>query len=223
MNTAKTVSVCGLTSGNLIALKTPRYVCFTQPIREPRLYRVIVVPSSDLLPPLCSRDKWNNPISRQTVGGNRGTATRNRKGIKGNMSDLKQSRRNDRWNENREERRQERGGTVADGYVFTFGKHKGMSITNVPKNYLMWMIGQDFHEQVLNAAHKELLRRGKLAATVKTGESSTVPVENKHVKASGAVAETTETHYQWNGPTGRMEWIPIDVDMSGRECEMVPF
>ena len=49
-----------------------------------------------------------------------------------------------------------------ENYKFTFGKHKGDSITRVPVSYLRWMINQfDFsHGDIQGMAKKELDRRG---------------------------------------------------------------
>lgn len=45
---------------------------------------------------------------------------------------------------------------------FSFGKHKGESLSKVPTGYLQWLLGQDFDEDVKHTALTEIQRRRRL-------------------------------------------------------------
>jgi uncharacterized protein (DUF3820 family) len=51
------------------------------------------------------------------------------------------------------------------GTVFTFGKHKGKDVAEIPDGYLRWFAGQDWaeneHEELFETAQEELRWRNE--------------------------------------------------------------
>ncbi len=49
--------------------------------------------------------------------------------------------------------------TIKSGYVLKFGKHKHKPITQIPIDYLRWMVDSDMEDEIKNHARHEIERR----------------------------------------------------------------
>lgn len=97
-----------------------------------------------------------------------------------------------------------------------FGKYKGQSWSDVPKDYLTWAAKAfDKKDPTRRLVVNELKRRQQ-----RSGKPQSKPKAKSKQKHNEA--DWADTHYQWTGPTGVVEWIPNDVSMEGRESELAP-
>lgn len=96
-----------------------------------------------------------------------------------------------------------------------FGKHKGVPIGDVPRDYLVWCTENLTSSGVWLMVTAELERRG--VCSPKPSKPVAPPVVKKKVNDDAA------THYSWRDSSGFEHRIPNDVSMAGRECEVCPF
>lgn len=54
-------------------------------------------------------------------------------------------------------------GSIGGNYVMDFGKYRGVSLKNVPDNYLIWLIdhGVMMQKPKLLACYREMVRKGR--------------------------------------------------------------
>lgn len=100
--------------------------------------------------------------------------------------------------------------------TFHFGKHRGVPLSEVPVNYLEWVIQNVNDKSAVKLAQMELDKRGSLLLSGRKGEPSK-PIKKQSSKP------TVSTFYSWTAPDGSIYQIPNDIDMTGRENEVVPF
>jgi len=137
--------------------------------------------------------------------------------------------------------------------IFHFGKHKGKPLSDVPENYLKWVIHEHSDPRAIEAAVLEMDRRGteiiesggKRRAKAKgkrrtpssssrtnparksQNERSTPKRKKQHRRSSGRSSPkkpaVQKTHYEWTDEKGVKHITPNDVDLQGRENEQPPF
>ena len=129
--------------------------------------------------------------------------------------------------------------TEADDLV-TFGRHRGERWADVPSSYLHWCVrnfesgcylqfrcaaelsrrlGVEISE-ILSDPRRNRGKSNRRASKRSRGKNRSRKGGRDRAEPS---TESSETHYQWTGPTGRVEWIPHDVDMTDTVDEPCPF
>lgn len=100
-----------------------------------------------------------------------------------------------------------------------FGKHKGVPICDVPRDYLTWC-AENLTSTVLRLmVVAELERRGPLLSKVAVAK----PAKPTKTKRTPECNNDSATHYAWSDSSGFVHRIPKDVSMVGREFEVCPF
>lgn len=101
-----------------------------------------------------------------------------------------------------------------------FGKHKGVPIGDVPREYLVWCSENLTSTRLRLLVCAELERRGdgrSMLSDAKPAAFSMATVSKKKVN------DDSSTHYAWADSSGFVHRIPNDVLMAGRESEVCPF
>jgi len=96
-----------------------------------------------------------------------------------------------------------------------FGKHKGVPISDVPRDYLVWCAENITSSGPWLMVTAELERRDVCRTKPATPVSAAV--------AKKKVNDDSATHYSWRDSSGFEHRIPNDVSMAGRECDVRPF
>ncbi len=150
-------------------------------------------------------------------------------------SSLKRSRQRDRSRSHKKNRKAD----TSSGQVIWFGQHKGTLWSEVPDDYINWVIGNFDDGPERESAVAELGRRQELSLKDRDREDQPQPkpgrffapettekrnsVEGSGFSQKRSHKDWPSTHYTWTGPTGIVDWIPKSIDMAERDGEIPPF
>lgn len=100
-----------------------------------------------------------------------------------------------------------------------FGKHKGVPICDVPRDYLTWCAENLTSTALRLMVVAELEHRGPLLSKVAVAK----PAKPTKTKRTPECNNDSATHYGWVDSDGFEHRIPNDVSMVGRGFEVCPF